>query len=329
MNSFSESDFLKAIRTRVLMVALLFLAGCVAGCAGGGQESGERSGDQTRLSGDVNLSGSSTVYPIATAVAEEFQKQHTDVSVSVSSTGTGGGFANFFCPGKTDLNNASRRIEDSERKQCEKNGVKPVEFQVAIDALTVVTNRNNPVECVTTRELSRIWGPDGADRWNQVNPKWPDARFELYGAASTSGTFDYFTEVIVGEEGAHRSDYSATEHDNTIIQGVTGNKYAMGYFGYAYYKQNKDRVKALKVDNGEGCVKPSLKNAKSGRYQPLSRPLFTYASRSQLTKEPVYEFVEFFIEQSGDSLVSQVGYVPVTDETVRKNLDRLNRVSSP
>ena len=304
-----------------ILATLLLIVGITAGCGGSG------GGDSDQLSGEVNIAGSSTVYPIATAVAEEFQKKYADVKVSVSSTGSGGGFSNFFCPGKTDLNNASRPIKSEEMDQCQKNGVEPIEFQAAIDALTVVTNKDNPVDCMTTDELKQIWKPNGADRWSEVNPNWPDAEFELYGAASTSGTFDYFTEAIIHEEGAHRSDYSATEHDNTIVQGVSGSKYAMGYFGYAYYKQNKDKVKALAVDNGNGCVKPNLENAKSGKYKPLSRPLFTYAAKSSLSKDHVYAFTKSFIERAGTELVSQIGYVPVTEDIVQENLDKLERVS--
>lgn len=313
---------MKHFRKFGLLTALLLMVGFVTGCGNGGG-----GGQSDQLSGEVNIAGSSTVYPIATAAAEEFQQKHPDVKVSVSSTGSGGGFANFFCPGKTDLNNASRPIKDSEMNQCQKNGVDPIEFQAAIDALTVVTNDENPVDCVTTEELRQIWKPNGADRWSDVNSSWPDQEFELYGAASTSGTFDYFTEAIVGEEGSHRTDYSATEHDNTIVQGVSGSKYAMGYFGYAYYKQNKDKVKALAVDNGNGCVKPSLENAKSGKYKPLSRPLFTYAAESQLQEDQVRAFTKFFIEKAGTDLVSQIGYVPVTEDIVQTNLDKLERVS--
>jgi phosphate transport system substrate-binding protein len=306
-----------------ILTTLLLIVGITAGCGGSG------GGDSDQLSGEVNIAGSSTVYPVATAVSEEFQKEHPNVRVSISSTGSGGGFANFFCPGKTDLNNASRPIGDDEMKQCQKNGIQPIEFQVAIDAVTVVTNKDNPVDCMTTEELKQVWQADGADRWSDINPNWPDEEFELYGAASTSGTFDYFTEAILhkGGKASHRSDYSATEHDNTIVQGVSGSKHAMGYFGYAYYKQNKDKVKALGIDNGNGCVKPSLENAKSGKYKPLSRPLFTYAAESSLAKDHVRAFTKSFIERSGTELVSQIGYVPVTEDIVQENLDKLERVS--
>lgn len=312
---------MRNFRNLGLLTALVLTLGFVAGCGGSG------GGDSDGLSGEVNIAGSSTVYPVATAVSEEFQKDHSNVSVSISSTGSGGGFSNFFCPGKTDLNNASRPIKSEEMDQCQKNGVQPIEFQVAIDAVTVVTHKNNPVDCMTTDELKQVWKPNGADRWNEVNSSWPNEEFELYGAASTSGTFDYFTEAIVGEGGSHRSDYSATEHDNTIVQGVSGSESALGYFGYAYYKQNKDKVKAMAIDNGNGCVKPSLDNAKSGKYKPLSRPLFTYAAKSSLSEDHVRAFTKSFIERAGTDLVSQIGYVPVTEDIVQENLDKLERVS--
>ncbi len=277
------------------------------------------------LSGEVKMAGSSTVYPIATALAEEFSKKHPNVRVPVSSTGSGGGFANFFCVGKTDLNNASRPIKDSELEQCSDNGVRPVEFQVATDALTVVVNNNNDwARCMTVEELRQIWKPNGARKWSDVNPAWPDREIEPYGAASTSGTFDYLTEVIVGEEDAHRQDYQGTEHDNTIVQAVSGSRYAIGYFGFAYYDQNKDRVRAVAVDDGNGCVKPSLKTAQKGKYTPLARPLFTYASRSSLREnEAVRAYTKFLIEKSATDLVAQVGYVPVTRDIMRKNLGKL------
>lgn len=281
------------------------------------------------LSGEVKIAGSSTVFPIATAMAEEFRKIHPNVKIPVSSTGSGGGFSNFFCPGKTDINNASRPIKPEELKHCYDNGVNPVELRVATDALTVVVSKNNDwVDCMTPKQLKKIWRPNNpAQTWSDVNPDWPDREIELYGAASTSGTFDYFTETIMGEENAHRSDYSATEHDNTIVQGVAGSKYAMGYFGFAYYSQNPDKVKAVAIDDGDGCVKPSLETAANGSYTPLARPLFTYPSTSSLKNKPhVREFVKYFIKNSSQDIVAQVGYVPVNRDTMLKNLGKISNV---
>jgi len=277
------------------------------------------------LSGEVRIAGSSTVYPVATAVAEEFTKMYPEVRVPISSTGTGGGFANFFIPGKTDINDASRPIKQSELDKCRQAGIEPIELKVAIDALTVVANKEAGwASKMTVAELARIWGPDDPPKkWSEVRPGWPDEEFELYGAASTSGTFDYFTENIVGEEDAHRSDYHATEHDNVIVQGVAGNKYALGYFGFAYYAQNKDKLQAVAIDAGDGPVEPSLENAQSGQYKPLSRPLFIYVNRDSLRRPEVKAYVEYFIRKSATNLVSDVGYVPVTERTVRENLAKI------
>lgn len=274
---------------------------------------------------EVNIAGSSTVFPIAEAVASDFVQQNPGVNVSVSRTGTGGGFSNFFCPGMTDLNNASRPIEEGEKTLCSENGVEPVEFTVGTDALTVVVNpAADWVDCVTVDELRQIWRADGAETWSDVREEWPDEEFELFGASPVSGTFDYFNEVVIGEEATHRNDYSGTEKDRTIVRGVQGERYAMGYFGFSYYSENPDSIKALAIDNGEGCVEPTLETAKSGAYQPLSRPLFTYAAKEQLADPAVRNFLRFFIEKAATDLVAEVGYVPITQETKAENLDRLD-----
>lgn len=284
---------------------------------------------EAAMSGEVKIAGSSTVYPISTALAEEYRRMHPNVRIPVSSTGTGGGFANFFCEGKTDVNDASRPIKDSELRQCNSNGVQPVEFRVATDALTVVINPNNTwAENMTVEQLREIWKPNGAEKWSDVDPSWPDKNIEAYGAASTSGTFDYLTEVVVGEEDSHRKDYQATEHDNTIVQAVSGSKYAMGYFGFAYYSQNKDKVKAVAVDSGNGPVKPTLQTAQAGEYKPLARPLFIYVSRSSLRNKPqVRDFVQYYIKQSTREIIAQVGYVPVNRDTMLQNLGKLTVMS--
>ena len=295
------------------------LAACLAGC-GGEKDSDEREG----LAGEIRIAGSSTVYPISMAMAEEFSKLHPNVKVVVSSTGTGGGFKNFFIPGETDINDASRPIKASEAAAARANGIEPIELDVGIDALSVVANKNADwMASMTFADLKRIWGPGNPPkRWNQVDPSWPDAELELYGPASTSGTFDYFTETVIGKGGAHRSDYHKTEHDNIIVQGVEGNKHALGYFGFAYYVSNKDRIKALAIDGGSGPVKPSLANAQSGSY-PLSRPLFIYVSPKAIEKPHVKAFVEFYIRNSATKLVSQVGYVPITEAKMKENLAKI------
>lgn len=304
----------------------ILLSGCMDDGGGNGGDGGNGGG----LSGQINIAGSSTVFPLATAIAEEFRRQHPDVEISISSTGSGGGFQNHFCPGNTDFNNASRPIQPEEEQLCSENGVEPVELKVATDALTVVVNNDADwVDCVTVEELEQIWQPNGATSWSDVRSEWPDQEFELYGAASTSGTFDYFTEVVMGEEGRHRQDYSATERDRNIVQGVSGSEAAMGYFGFSYYFNNPDQVKALEIENpdtGE-CVAPGIDTASSGAYSPLARPLFTYPATDALAEEHVAEFARFFVGNSTneDIVAQQVGYVPNTEETMQEMLDRLNQ----
>ncbi|MBS1263477.1 MAG: hypothetical protein MAG715_00659 [Methanonatronarchaeales archaeon] len=301
---------------KVLAVLAMSVAVVTAGCVGG--PGGDASDG---LTGEVRIAGSSTVYPISVAVAEEFNKEHPGVQVPVQSTGTGGGFENFFVPGKTDINGASRRIEESELEAARANGIEPLELQVATDAITVLVNPEAEwVDDVTVEELRQIWRPeDPARRWSDVRPEWPDEEIELYGPTSASGTFDYFTEEIVGEEGASRGDFQGTEQDNTIVQAVSRDRYAMGYLGMAYYLENQGKVKALKV-NG---VEPGIETAKSGEYRPLSRPLFIYVNEDSLDEEAVREFVEFYIEQTDTDLIGQIGYVPVTSDVKRENLRKL------
>jgi len=303
--------------TTLAVLGTLLAAMVLTGC-GGGDDGGDK------LSGEIQIAGSSTVYPISMAMAEEFSKLHPNVKVSVSSTGTGGGFKNFFIPGKTDINDASRPIKSSEVDKCREKGIEPIELTVGIDALSMVANKeSNWTDSMTFAQLKRIWGPDNPPaKWNEVDASWPDAKLELYGPASTSGTFDYFTETVIGKGGAHRSDYHKTEHDNVIVQGIQGNKYALGYFGFAYYVSNKDKIKAMAIDGGKGPVKPSLANAQSGAY-PLSRPLFIYVSSKALDKPHVKAFVEFYIRKSATELVSQVGYVPITDAQMTGNLAKI------
>jgi phosphate transport system substrate-binding protein len=314
-------------------------ATALAGCIGeNGGDSGDGNQDDTGttdgsenqdLSGDITVTGSSTVYPISVAMGEEFQKKHSGVSVSVDSTGTGGGFKNHFCPGNSDVNGASRPIKDSEKDSCNSNGVTPKEFHVAGDALTVAVNNDADwIDGMTFDELAQIWGPDGAEKWSDVRDDWPDEEFELYGPASTSGTFDWFTENVVGEAGAHREDYEATEDDNRIISGIEGSKHAMGYLGYAYYKENSERVKAVKIaeEDKSNAVEPTLDNAKSGDY-PMARPLFIYpAAKSIKQKDQVYQFLKFYLEKAETDIVKQIGYVPSSQKQRDENLSKLEDI---
>lgn len=302
----------------------LALAGCTSG------PDNNSGGSDNGLSGEISITGSSTVYPVVQAVTERFRQEHPDVEFSLSRTGSGGGFSNQFCPGNSDFNNASRPITSEEESLCADNSVEYHEVDIATDALTVIVNNDNDwVDCMTVEELAEIWRADGASSWSDINNDWPDEAINRFGAADTSGTFDYFNETVIGEEGSHTSDYSATEQDNTILQGVQSDKYAIGYFGFSYYQSNTDAVKALAIDNGDGCVEPSLENASEGNYQPLSRPLFTYPNTESLAEEHIAEFARFYVRQSAnEELISDIGYVPKTDEAMQEELDALNDVIS-
>jgi phosphate transport system substrate-binding protein len=268
------------------------------------------------------------VFPLATAFSELFKEDHPDVDFSLQSTGSGGGFQNFFCVGETDFNNASRPISPEEESLCADNGVEPVELQVATDALTVIVNNDNDwVDSLTVDQLREIWSAESPPTtWSDVNPDWPDEELELFGPTDASGTYDYFIEAVVGEEGpGHRQDYSPTEQDRTIIRGVEGSQYAMGYLGFAYYSQNTDAVKAVAIDDGDGPVEPSLETAKSGAYTPLSRPLFTYPRVESLAEEQVAAFARFWMENTTDQEVvaDEVGYVPLDDDQQQTQMETL------
>jgi phosphate transport system substrate-binding protein len=299
------------------------------GSSGDGSSDGGTTNDGTGLSGEIDIAGSSTVYPLMQAIAEGFSREHSDVTINLSSTGSGGGFANHFCPGNTDFNNASRPIKEEEEQLCADNDVDYIELVAATDALTVVVNNENDFlgdsPCMTVEELAQVWESDAASTWSEINSDWPDQEIERFGAADTSGTYDYLIENVQGTERGHTDDYQATEDDETIIQGVTGSQYAIGYFGFAYYYQNPDQATAVKIDNGNGCVGPSLETAASGEYQPLSRSLYTYPSKSSLAEEHVAEFARYFLEQSTNEeiVAERVGYVPNTQETKEEMMQRL------
>ena len=284
---------------------------------------GEKEGEAS-LSGSVKIAGSSTVYPVSVAIAEEFNRMYPRVEIPVQSTGTGGGFKNFFIPGKTDINDASRGIKDSEVEKARANGIEPIEFQVAIDAITIVVNPDADwINDITVEQLAHIWRPDNpAQTWSDVDPSWPNEKIELYGPTSASGTFDFFTDKVNGEEGASRSDFQGTEQDNTIVQAVSDSKYAMGYFGMAYYLENRDSVKALKLEG----VMPSIETAKSGTYSPLSRPLFIYVSNQALKKPEVEEYVRYYLQQTSTDLIKEIGYVPMTETDMKDNLARFEDI---
>jgi phosphate transport system substrate-binding protein len=268
----------------------------------------------------IKMDGSSTVFPVAEAVAEEYQiAKRGKVRVTVGIAGTGGGFKKF-CRGETDISNASRPILKEEMELCRKAGIKYIEIPVAYDALTVVVNpQNNWVKSMTVADLKKIWEPSAQGRitnWKQVRSEYPSEKLMLFGPGADSGTFDYFTEAVNGKAKASRGDYTASEDDNTLVQGVENNKNAIGYFGYAYYAAHKDKMRAVPIDGGSGPVEPSLENVNKGSYSPLSRPLFMYVKESSMDRPEVREFVQFMLTKGGD-LVKEVGYLPLPADSYK------------
>lgn len=325
-------------QTKALLFILVLAVGlglpCVLAAAACGRSDGGAASvptaipphDQTQatsFSGTIEIDGSSTVFPIAEAVAEEFHKLHPDVQVNVGVSGTGGGFKRFGA-GETDISSASRPIKQAEADEAAKNGVEFVELKIAIDGLSVMVNpANDFVDCLTVAELKAIWSPDSTiSNWKDIRPDFPDQRLRLYGPGTDSGTFDYFTEVIVGTARSSRADYTASEDDNVLVQGIAGDKYALGYFGYAYYIENPGKLKAVPVDGGSGCVLPSETTIRAGEYSPLARPLLIYVKKKSLERPEVKAFLQFFIE-SGKQLVEEVGYIPLTDQEYADNLPLL------
>lgn len=264
----------------------------------------------------IKIDGSSTVYPITEAIAEEFQKINKDVKVIVGISGTGGGMKKFTT-NQIDICDASRPIKTSEQKQARKNGVDYIELPVAYDGLTVVVNKNNKfIDKMTVAELKKLWEPAAQNvvtKWSQVRDGWPSEKIKLYGPGTDSGTFDYFTEAICGASGKSRGDYTPSEDDNVLVQGVAGDKFALGYFGLAYYEENMDKLRAVPIDGGQGPVEPTYDNVQTGKYQPLSRPLFIYVSSKAAGKEEVQKFVEFYLDNAG-KIAKQVGYIALPEK---------------
>jgi phosphate transport system substrate-binding protein len=305
----------------VATISLVILAGCNSGGGGSSAAGTTGSGGGTKMSGTIRVDGSSTVGPISQAVAEEFQELHPNVNVTVSESGTGGGFKKFSA-GEIEICGASRPIKESEIEACQKNGVEFIEIPVAFDGLTLVVHpSNNFVESLTVEELGRIWGPDSKiDNWSQVRPGFPNLKLDLFGAGTDSGTFDYFTEAINGKSKVSRSDYQASEDDNALVQGVAGTKGALGYFGYAYYAENKDKLKLVAV-NG---VQPSEETVRNGTYSPLSRPLFIYVNKKALEQEHVRSFLTFLLGE-GRKLVDEVGYISLPERAYELALQRVEK----
>jgi phosphate transport system substrate-binding protein len=313
----------------VMAVAALLVAGCgrsdteSASAGSGTQAAG------SNLSGKIEVDGSSTVGPFVTAGAEQFQAQNADVKVTVGISGTGGGFERF-CAGETDISDASRPIkEDEEVPICQKNGIEYTQLQIANDGIAVVVNKENDwATCLTVEQLKKIWGPDSkVDNWNQVDSSFPDEKLTLAGPGTDSGTFDFFTAEINGEEDASRTDYQATEDDNVIVQAVEGDKGGLGYFGLSYFEQNKENLNDVQVDGGSGCVTPSSETVQDGSYTPLSRPLFIYVKDTSLQKPEVKAFVQYLLDNE-ESIAESALFVPMTDEQAQKSKSDFEAASS-
>jgi phosphate transport system substrate-binding protein len=311
------------------------VAGCVvlalglAACGGDDDDDSDSSGDTpSGLSGEIRIDGSSTVGPLTERIAEDFQGENPDVRVSVGTSGTSGGFEKF-CAGETAINDASRQIESTEKKACQEGGVQYEEVQVANDAITVVVNPENPVTCMTVDQLSQVWDKGSTlDSWDQI--KDLDADFseslDLYGPGTDSGTFDYFTEAINGEEGVQRTDYNNVgEDDNATVTGVSGSPGAMGYFGFSFFQENSDVLKALEVDGGDGCVAPSEETVQDGTYTPLGRELYIYPASEALQDEATKAFVEYYVDNV-NMVAPEIGFIPMTDQQTTESQDEVAKL---
>jgi len=295
-----------------LLIALTGLAAC----GNRGAQS-----DATKLAGSITIDGSSTVYPISEAVAEEFRREQPDVRITVGVSGTGGGFKKFT-RGEIDISNASRPIKDSELQMARESNINFIELPIAYDGLAILVHpKNTWCNSVTVDELKRLWEPSAQGkvmRWNQVRPNWPDREIHLFGPGVDSGTYDYFTGAIVGKEGSSRGDFTSSEDDNVLVQGIAADELALGFFGYAYYEENKDRLRLVPVNdgnpkNGDGAIAPSVDTVRNATYQPLSRPIFIYLNSKALDRPEVSLFVDFYLKNAA-SLVGQVGYIPLPEE---------------
>jgi phosphate transport system substrate-binding protein len=312
---------LKALRSLLPILTVIILAGC------GSKDS---SGSGPHLEGSIAIDGSSTVYPITEAVAEEFRIEQEDVRITVGVSGTGGGFKKFG-RGEIDINDASRPIKDQEGATARNNKIEYVELTVAFDGLAVLVNKENTwVKDITVEELKKIWEPSAQEKvthWNQIRKEWPDEKFNLYGPGVASGTYDYFTEAIMGKSGQSRGDFTASEDDNVLVQGIEGDRNALGFFGIAYYEENKERLKLVPVEAGKGAIIPSSETIRNGTYAPLSRPIFIYVTKSAAQRPEVKSFVNFYLQTAAE-LVPDVGYIPLPAEQYQKELAEFAAFSS-
>ncbi|MBB6345907.1 PstS family phosphate ABC transporter substrate-binding protein [Nonomuraea muscovyensis] len=314
---------LSAVATAAVVVALSAACGGTNTTTPAGEGTATASqgtGAAAELAGQVKADGSSTVAPLTSAAAEFFSEEQPKINVTVGTSGTGGGFEKF-CNGETDIADASRPIKDEEKAACEAKGIKFTELTVATDALTVVVNKENTwAKCLTTDQLKKMWEPGAEGKvtsWKQVDAKFPDEPLKLFGPGTDSGTFDYFTDEINGEEGASRKDYSPSEDDNVIVQGVEGSKGGLGYFGFTYFEENADKLMAVQIDSGKGCVAPSAATAQDGTYTPLARPLFIYPSAAAAKRPEVAAFLDYFITNN-NKIATDAKYIPLNSEQQAK-----------
>jgi phosphate transport system substrate-binding protein len=310
----------KAAALLSLLLAVMVLSAC-----GGSDDGGNGGGG---LSGLVSADGSSTVGPFASAAAQRFKQAEPDVNVTVGISGTGGGFERF-CAGETDLSNASRAIEEEERTACADKGIQFTEFHVANDGIALVANMENDwADCLTVDQLKKIWEPASKVKsWREIDPSFPDEALKLFGPGTDSGTFDFFTEQIVGEEGASRSDYSASENDNVTVRGVAGETGGLGYFGLSYFEENRSQLKDLGVDGGSGCVKPTRETVQDGTYKPLARPLYIYAKNASLERPEVQAYLRYIVD-NGTEIADAAKFVPLTPEQKQKAEQALDQATS-
>jgi phosphate transport system substrate-binding protein len=312
--------------SKLLVISLAIMAlGLPLIAAACGDDSS--SGSSGNLKGTIKIDGSSTAGPLTEAAAELFREENPDVRITVGISGTGGGFEKF-CAGETDVSDASRSIEPDEAKNCKSKNIAYDEIQVANDGIAIVVNPDNDwAECLTTADLKKIWDKgSNVDNWNQVKSSYPDQKMKLFGPGTDSGTFDFFTDKINGEEDRSRSDYSPSEDDNVTVQGVAGDKGNLGYFGLSYALENKDKVKAVPIDGGKGCVEPSNETVQAGSYTPLSRPLLIYPSENALKRAEVREFVKFYVDNY-DQIATQAKFVPMTTEQADKAKQTVDKLA--
>lgn len=307
----------KKFSNKALIVTSLLIVGIIAACGGGEGGSGAESSE-------ILIDGSSTVFPISQAVAEEFRVDRPEVQIPVGISGTGGGFKRFV-EGEIDIADASRPIKDSESVQAAANGVEFTEFTIAYDGLSIAINKSNDfATCLTVAELKKIWEPGSSvDNWNEVRSEFPDKPLRLYGPDTDSGTFDYFTAAINDKEDASRADYTASSDDNVLVQGVSGDQGAMGYFGFAYYTENSEILNVVSVDGGDGCVAPSVSTINDGSYSPLSREMFIYVNNASLERTEVRDFIEFYMNNAAE-LAEEVGYVGLSEADYQLQLEGLD-----